>query len=1649
MGEDNLVLATVVDLPSLSTNFPQVPIPELTRDNVVSTIERLLEGTAHGVTVEGDEGMGKTTVLSQFARKQPKHAISVFVSASNKLSSDPDLILQDLLTQVAWILAKEPMKPGAADLSTLKSYYGALQRDARRRDALFYFIVDGAEELDAPRRAMLIQHLSDILPVGVPQFRCLFSGNVEIYRSLFPRGLPIQPYPLNLLSIQETKTLLPEDISNEQLTDLHGLCRGIPGRVASVLRVLKTGVSLSSYLENAPSKSPEFFEAEWRQVPDNDEQVKQILALLAHDSKPHSAPTVAGTLGLTALDVEQTVARLNFLTIDAVSTTIHFASGSLRKFIATKLTDRKQQVLKKLIKRLLALPESDESIFELPAYLEEAAEFLNVLDLLTPDHILEVLKRGESLAKVNDAVQRGLRAARKLSKDHELLRFGIQSAVIAELESSGIWVSEVEAHAALGRDNEAQALVNNAVLCEDRLQLLSALAASIWKRGDSVSRDLIAQIRSLIERTDSRSLRRRARSVASQLICVSPDLAIAVLDKAKGASSEENDLDHAFFHASIRALSGVEDEKRREELLRNISLISPEPEMQVVFSGLRLLSVRLSAAEVRSTVEAISETAGKMSILRAWCVLNAEHPEAGLIAEYALDTALKATAYTIDASVLADLSKPVRHVVDSASRSHLISRLDVLSGTAARLGPSIKYVQFQLALAAVEAVDQRSACDGRLTRLFDYVAHIEDLPTKAEAFASLLGALKMLHPAAELAGTSKLEASCTGEIEAIVLSLAEATADHYLAFKGLICALGAAHLDKALDYVRLVNTEVRRDEILDDLVRALVHRPADEVDTLPLKRLVDRINAQDWRDSALETIMERFGDESNVPDHILDGLGPIINDLDHISDSVIACRAMVCAFNLLTRNPSSQRDRTRAHLWSQMRERWSHIDVGWRRIDVGFGIANDLAGSCREFAAIMLEETEELKEKWRISAYEPASAYVGCIRLVIRAFQGLLPKKLETKADIEKMVSLIDVLPSYGERAILWADLCMRCSLADRQDLCELLVRQYLRPVLDQIPAADGTYRARVLISTAPPLYKVLPISCLEMLGTLDRDRRDLALRDIIRFSLHRRVPSDPKDSWLDPDNPVSYDLLLEVLNVLDHVNTDWMIHVVAEEIADLLDSKTNRNSLNNPQREVIARRIETIAKTKLPLTGQIEHRGWQILTLARAYCIRRARGEEWECLISDAKALNNLADKAFVLHHIALCIPSAVSAQRASLLEESAGMVAQIPSVTDKIERYVGFAEDLEDVDKTRCRGLLAAASDIFPRTLDELRDEHHQLVDIAFRVDESFASALIDRLDDDRAKQAAQAQLRLLKLRREVFDDVASTQAIEKIGTRDLPRVGWMFVRALGSRRLQTFNPNAIRDYLDAAAAQPLRRAYSTLLWYIENAVTRFSETDHAITFLRPLFDSCVVSAQLAGQVAGKTLTRLRALKDRSAEVSLGHGTIISAGSQDQAMRIISEWFENHPGEFVKIADPYFGPSDLHWLQVIRSVKPDSRITVMTSRAHQPTLNPGEQLEDRYMSEWRRRFDQPPPKTEIAVIGGEHTSQSPVHDRWILTKSGGLRLGTSLNSLGIGKDSEISELSQEEAEDRLAQVEQYLTGEKMEFKGERLRLSTFRLIV
>ena len=83
---------------------------------------------------------------------------------------------------------------------------------------------------------------------------------------------------------------------------------------------------------------------------------------------------------------------------------------------------------------------------------------------------------------------------------------------------------------------------------------------------------------------------------------------------------------------------------------------------------------------------------------------------------------------------------------------------------------------------------------------------------------------------------------------------------------------------------------------------------------------------------------------------------------------------------------------------------------------------------------------------------------------------------------------------------------------------------------------------------------------------------------------------------------------------------------------------------------------------------------------------------------------------------------------------------------------------------------------------------------------------------------------------------------------------------------------------------------------------------------------------------------------------------------------------------------------------------------VTIVTSRKQQDQEMAVVPLDDYYLRYWRKNFsDQPPPATEVVVVGGR-SGELPTHDRWWLSTNCGLRFGSSFSGWGKSRDSETA---------------------------------------
>lgn len=97
-----------------------------------------------------------------------------------------------------------------------------------------------------------------------------------------------------------------------------------------------------------------------------------------------------------------------------------------------------------------------------------------------------------------------------------------------------------------------------------------------------------------------------------------------------------------------------------------------------------------------------------------------------------------------------------------------------------------------------------------------------------------------------------------------------------------------------------------------------------------------------------------------------------------------------------------------------------------------------------------------------------------------------------------------------------------------------------------------------------------------------------------------------------------------------------------------------------------------------------------------------------------------------------------------------------------------------------------------------------------------------------------------------------------------------------------------------------------------------------------------------------------------------------------------------------------------------------------------------------DEFQNAWRAISEQSPPDTCVMAVYA-HNGKKPIHDRWIISRSAGLRLGTSLNSLG-NKLSEISVMRDHECSSCEAELDKYFLRQAV-VGGSRIKSVSFDL--
>ncbi len=1614
--------------------------PEIQRESFVRTLKTLLEGDARIVVLEGADGIGKSTLLKQFADSQKGSTIHLVVSAASRWANDPAEVARDICAQTEQIIKNRELPPDTVIDDTLlsRSYY-LLTRASRKSGNPVYMILDGLDELtdpEDPRRKQIL----DLLPFGIEGFRFLLTGTLETMPLSVPARRVAKSYPLNFFTPEETQKYLDGfRLTDAQIREVYEVTKGIPGHLAGVRRLLTDTDEPAELVKELPSELPGLFQLEWRAVNPSDDLLHLLLAVLALGQGVSTTDRLAALTGATSTDVQTRLEQLKFLKLDEQSRWV-FALEAYRRYASHELLSFQKRVNELFIDFFLKDPEGDESLTNLPTYLTQANRLAELLTYLSPERFAALYQRAPSLTVIQQKADEGIAAARLLERDSELVRFTIQKGAIGEIAGSGIAVSEVRARAALGDYETALALAEQSPRVEVRLRLLAAIARMRAEQRLPQDSAVTERIRTLYSQVDASIYGNQVFNVALDLFYTSPDLAIELVSEAAGDFGE-NALDWALASLSIQAQAADVEPTAREQartMSGHIREKIKDPAAKRLSTEAALILGDVPARQAILDAEKLDSTGDRLYVLQHWMLSNRERPDASEVLDYGIRLALSATGFTANAQVYRQLSACLPFLSDVHKLSYYIGLIDAQRAGLEQLGPVEEFVRLQLLLARAEWKHDHTVARARFLEAYNSIARVKDPVVRLACYARLATELLRTDPDREL-DQDALHELTNQELQQGLKYVLRLTAEHFEATRGAIEALASALPDLALTFIKELNIQPRRDLAYGAFVKASANGPASEFNTDKVQFALESITDPEEYDSTVYQMVQGW-QRSVLKEAETGKILKLLPLIHRISSAATRARASAQLLAVLTVSEGSSAT-VNQQLHGETIRSWEALDNDSEKLDVGFDIIVSSARNVPNLAREFVDRINGLKEHPVLFDREASMTARLTLFLAIRSYIALAQHHLDTPADRDRLLSTIGRCGSIAEQARLIGDLALRLFLIGRRDDCSSLVQNQLFPLVNSLSQDDQRSRRHLIVEMAPALFMGAANSALGTIGGLPSTVRDEALERIAWFLLTKTPPADPYEYRPRTGYDINFEDANTIIALLRLMDADWQIYWLIEEIIDSAIGSSYRDNFKRAQRADLVRQLDELAQQKFPNQRFIKHDGYLIAAQTRINRLREAPdAEDPEVFARRARAISNVADGAYVMGIIAAS--SRTAEDRTRYLREAEAITNTIPMLADRIDRLQLMARMLVDIDPTASKRFLQQAFLLSIRGEGKsISDRRRSLIDMAYRVYPDAVASIVAVSDDDPAKKRVENQLRLYRIKDSLARKQQPPDAPNIANASELASAAWLKLGGLTAGRTQPVPSARVLPLLSYAAELTLSKSYPILAWFIENAVRYSKSTGATRTYVRPLFEASLSSGELAIQTVSRETRRQLA----AAQPDARDAEIIEAGERSDALNILRAWIREQNTSKYWIIDPYFAPENVALLALLKEAVEDVEVVILAGKK-QSLRGVAPPYELAYETAWRQVSSDDPPTAQIILMGTRDTGKCPVHDRWWLTENGGIYLGTSFGGLG-SRVSEIRKLTALEARERLDILAPYLMQTRIEHQGERMTYLTFSL--
>lgn len=1643
----------IVRTADTSITVPELPTRLVRRPHLIETIEQIFRSKTDVICVEAPTGYGKTTLLLEFASFGSEPSFVAFLGSASRASHDQAFVRYDLAGQLHWFLRSVRL-PDDADLTDgdLRNLWRrcATALTRQRRDG--FVVVDGLHHI-AAKEAGTREAILDLLPFGIRPFKVLLSGNVDEILRTQARKVRVKSLPISAFASHETDEFLGDIVADrEKRLGYHLALAGVPYLLASVRRQLGADSERASGLEpEGLTDIHTVLQSEWDSlVARQGDALELVLACLVAHGGPTSAEALAELCGESSTDIDRWFQGLPFLAYSRRVAGWQFCSDQFRAFAESKLKEKVRDATGLIVTSLLKEPDSDESISRLPSYLDRLGNSELLMEWLNERRIVAILFRQRAVASLDPVLRTAATICHEGRNYGALTMYSLSRSILKEVALATGMEKEIRARGAVGDMDGALAVANSAPLLTQRARLLAVAVDALSAMPGFDRGRIVEEIREIVGGIDKGELTpEEAVDIATELYAVDAGLAVGLLKEATGEDVGEDSFEVAMASVSVAAFNSrrrSDDAAGRqgggEAVPKDVPL---DRKFRQFLNASMVFYQEKTGQEVLAATESVEDVSERLFIQRKWASKNPTRVGAITVVEAAVQDAITSASFTPNATFYREIATPLPYERDTERRRKLVAVLDGQRAVMQRQGPTVDFVRLQLCLARCDVVDgDVGRAVQRLENAYYTIEELTDLETRASCLAWFAGELSSLGEREALEARTSVGEVVSAEFEAVLGRVVEDGAEQLTALTDALQALAVHDPERAMAVALRLNTFERRDAALLRVAFTMCSGLGDRLDADLLHRVMERIEPGPGLDAAMELSARRVREEIAEGRLDVQAWKRVVAALGRCCSA--GSRVRVLAEAVASLAEKGEGPVLQSQLEAQLMAAFDAVASPREKYDVACEMVAALQPACPELARTVFTYLEGSEPTMRQSEGVGRGLWLVMDLLTKAAFALGRRNDLQDD-DVRRVCGAMDKVDEPVPRMELFSALGLYLWREGHTAQLEEVALRWIWPDLEALlENGDQSVRFAAWARACPVAWIYDKERCKEALATFPALVRNACFEEIAVCILNKQPPGEPFDDCGELKPRCTYSDLRRVLEVCEETDDDKLIYWVFERIGREASGKRQGGQLTRDQRADVSRRMVDIAERRLPMPERIAHDGYRVLCRAHALRVASHGGLSWAALIREGRQLPNAADRAYVLASLASCLPPKERRQFNDLLDDAESEAAKLETFVDQYDRYYVIADASLGRGIRASRAVECAFGAVRRSRSPEKARYERRLVDLAYRVDPELPAQLATLYDDDPARDEYRERTRNQVKRQQLKRSLDSRSGIDLSDLREGSDLAWACWNALGSLnsgRMVAAGIATFRDVIRYAGGMPLTESFPMYAWSFANVMERYRTAREGERYTREIFEAVLRSAHLFVSVLEHGMGVVSTPDWRYAEASETH-IVVEEGERAKACEFIRDWLRNQGEEYVWIVDPYFGTDDLWLVTDILETCGDVDVKILTGKGV-PEDQPGG-IERAYRSAWNRLSDSTPPVTEVVVVRARKSRKAPFHDRYILSRGGGLRLGNSINSLG-SRMSEISVFGGDQATALVRSSARLLNREAREFEGERLQYQMFEL--